>query len=251
MVREVSGDHEGEGADGEGIVAGDAAARPGVRGHIPKKRNRGEADAAEFLDVLDPGNLVGVSRSGGDVLIETGKRRGETASEPESALVVETLAVVHVTERFANAPFIRSVAMKRFLLRNAGEECERRLELGFDGCDGVVALDFVDVGEVVGGGFGGFGASGHAEILLQAVKRDEWRGDATATAPRSRTEHGAPQTSERNARGALSKHLRACLEKIAFRFNRRKRFDLFVATLRHVVTALVLTFGNLKKEAAA
>ena len=170
-MREVSGDHEGEGADGEGIVAGDAAARPGVRGQIAEKRNRSEADAAEFLDVLGPGNLVGVSRSGGDVLIETGKWRGETASKPESALVVETLAVVQVTERFADAPFIGRVAMKRFLFRDAGEETETRIELGFDGGDGVVAFDFVDVGEVVGSGFVGFGASGHAGILLQAAMR--------------------------------------------------------------------------------
>lgn len=171
VVREVSGDHKGEGADGEGIVAGNAAARPGFGGQIAEKRNRSEADAAEFLDVLGPGNLVGVSRGGRDVLVETGKRRGETASEPESALVVETLAVVQVTERFANAPFIGSVAMERFLFGDAGEETETRIELGFDGCDGVVALDFVDVGEVVGGGFGGFGASGHTGILLQAARR--------------------------------------------------------------------------------
>ena len=39
VVREVSGDHEGEGADGEGIVAGNAAARPSVCGEIAKKRN--------------------------------------------------------------------------------------------------------------------------------------------------------------------------------------------------------------------
>src|SRR5690349_15392400 len=164
VVGEVSGDHEGEGADGEGIVAGDAAARPCFGGQIAEKRNRSETDATKFLDVRGPGNLVGVSRPGGDVLIETGKWRGETASEPESALVVETLAVVQVTERFANAPFVGSVAMKRFLFRDAGEEGERRIELRFNGGDGVVTFDFVDVGEVVGGGFDGFGASGHTGI---------------------------------------------------------------------------------------
>ena len=171
VVGEVSGDHEGEGADGEGIVAGDAAARPCFGGQIAEKRNRSEADAAKFLDVLGPGNLVGVSRSGGDVLVETGKWRGETASEPECALVVETLAVVQVTERFADAPFIGRVAMKRFLFRDAGEEGERGLKLRFNGGDGVVALDLGDVGEVVGSGFAGFGASGHTGILLQAARR--------------------------------------------------------------------------------
>jgi transposase-like protein len=45
-----------------------------------------------------------------------------------------------------------------------------------------------------------------------------------------------------------AKHLPAYLEEMEFRFNRRKRSDLFVDTLRHMVTAPVLTFKNLTKE---
>jgi transposase-like protein len=42
-----------------------------------------------------------------------------------------------------------------------------------------------------------------------------------------------------------AKHLAAYLEEMEFRFNRRNRSDLFVDTLRHMVTAPVLTFEKL------
>jgi transposase-like protein len=42
-----------------------------------------------------------------------------------------------------------------------------------------------------------------------------------------------------------AKHLPAYLEEMSFRFNRRKNSDLFINTLRHMVTAPVLTFEKL------
>jgi transposase-like protein len=42
-----------------------------------------------------------------------------------------------------------------------------------------------------------------------------------------------------------AKHLLAYLDEMTFRFNRRKNADLFVDTLRHMVTAPVLTFEKL------
>lgn len=47
-----------------------------------------------------------------------------------------------------------------------------------------------------------------------------------------------------------AKHLQAYLEEMCFRFNRRKNSDLFIDTLRHMVTAPVLTFKKLTHEAA-
>jgi transposase-like protein len=44
-----------------------------------------------------------------------------------------------------------------------------------------------------------------------------------------------------------AKHLAAYLEEMEFRFNRRNRSDLFLDTLRHMVTAPVLTFKKLTK----
>jgi transposase-like protein len=48
-----------------------------------------------------------------------------------------------------------------------------------------------------------------------------------------------------------AKHLAAYLEEMSFRFNRRKNSDLFLDTLRHMVTAPVLTFQKLTKQTAA
>lgn len=42
-----------------------------------------------------------------------------------------------------------------------------------------------------------------------------------------------------------AKHLPAYLDEMTFRFNRRTRSDLFIDTLRHMVTASVLTFEKL------
>lgn len=42
-----------------------------------------------------------------------------------------------------------------------------------------------------------------------------------------------------------AKHLPAYLDEMTFRFNRRKESDLFLDTLRHMVTADPLTFANL------
>jgi len=42
-----------------------------------------------------------------------------------------------------------------------------------------------------------------------------------------------------------AKHLASYLDEMCFRFNRRKRADLFTDTLRHMITAPVLTFQKL------
>ncbi len=46
-----------------------------------------------------------------------------------------------------------------------------------------------------------------------------------------------------------AKHLASYLEEMEFRFNRRKRSDLFLDTLRHMVTASALTFEKLTASA--
>jgi transposase-like protein len=47
-----------------------------------------------------------------------------------------------------------------------------------------------------------------------------------------------------------AKHLASYLQEMEFRFNRRKNPNLFVDTLRHMITAPVLTFEKLTKEVA-
>jgi transposase-like protein len=48
-----------------------------------------------------------------------------------------------------------------------------------------------------------------------------------------------------------AKHLQAYLEEMCFRFNRRKNADLFLDTLRHMVTAPILTFERLTADRVA
>ncbi len=45
-----------------------------------------------------------------------------------------------------------------------------------------------------------------------------------------------------------AKHLAAYLDEMTFRFNRRKNPDLFIDTLRHMITAPVLTFQKLTAD---
>src|SRR5260370_25456996 len=45
-----------------------------------------------------------------------------------------------------------------------------------------------------------------------------------------------------------AKHLPAYLEEMEFRFNRRNRSDLFIDTLRHMITAPTLTFEKLTDD---
>jgi len=48
-----------------------------------------------------------------------------------------------------------------------------------------------------------------------------------------------------------AKHLAAYLEEMEFRFNRRKNSDLFLDTLRHMISSPVLPFKRLTKETEA
>lgn len=70
------------------------------------------------------------------------------------------------------------------------------------------------------------------------------RGDA-----HTNTVESAFSLFKRGLRGSWhklsAKHLQAYLEEMTFRFNRRDKSDLFVDTLRHMITAPVLTFEKL------
>jgi hypothetical protein len=57
---------------------------------------------------------------------------------------------------------------------------------------------------------------------------------------------GHPQTKPWRPRHKISAmHLPAYLDELAFRFNRGKNPDLYIDTLRRMVTAPVLTFQRL------
>lgn len=161
VVGDVAGNEEGDGANGEEIAAGDAGAEPCVRREIFEKRNGREADGAEVVEVVGPGNPVGCGAGGGDVLVVAWKRFGEPASEPEGAEGEGAFGVRNVVEDFANGPFFGRVAVERFFFGDGGEELESVGELGLDDDCGIHSSDSVDVGEVVSGGFGRLRASDH------------------------------------------------------------------------------------------
>jgi transposase-like protein len=76
---------------------------------------------------------------------------------------------------------------------------------------------------------------------------DYVRGDA-----HTNTVENAFSLFKRGLRGSWhklsAKHLQAYLEEMEFRFNRRKNSNLFLDTLRHMITAPTLTFSDLTRD---
>src|SRR5215471_14266914 len=159
VVVEVARRDVGEGADGEGISAGDAGAAPGLRRNVAEERDRRAAHALEVLDEGGPGDVVGAGLGRRDVLIEARQRGVEAAREPERAGHEEPLAIAHVVDDLANRPLARLVGVQRLLTRDRREKALRRRELLLEDPDDVVAPDPVDVPVVVRRGLLGTGAA--------------------------------------------------------------------------------------------
>ena len=98
MVRQMTSDNVGESSHGKAIIAGDAALVPGWRGHIPEKRDGGEANAPELLQMVRPGDRVRLSAGGGDVLVVTGQRSVETARKPQGSKRKGSLSIRDVVD---------------------------------------------------------------------------------------------------------------------------------------------------------
>jgi transposase-like protein len=85
---------------------------------------------------------------------------------------------------------------------------------------------------------------GLKHVMVQHGIGDYVRGEA-----HTNTIENAFSLFKRGLRGSWhklsAKHLQAYLEEMCFRFNRRKNPNLFLDTLRHMVTAPVLTFEKL------
>ena len=113
MMRDVTSDDEGESAHGERFAVRDAVTRPRTGRQILEKANRGQADEAKFLDVIEPRNSVGLGTFRPDILIVTGKRLVESSRKPESAEREDAFRVGDVVEQFANAPFVGGIAVKK------------------------------------------------------------------------------------------------------------------------------------------
>jgi transposase-like protein len=85
---------------------------------------------------------------------------------------------------------------------------------------------------------------GLKHAMVQHGIKEYVRGDAHTNSIES-----AFSLFKRGLRGSWhklsAKHMQAYLEEMSFRFNRRDNSDLFVDTLRHMITASVLTFERL------
>ena len=112
-MRDVTSDDEGESAHGERFAVRDAVTRPRTGRQILEKANRGQADKAKFLDVIEPRNSVGFGAFRADVLVVAGKRRVESSRKPESAKRKGAFRVGDVVEKLTDAPFMGGVAVKR------------------------------------------------------------------------------------------------------------------------------------------
>src|SRR5215218_5939697 len=99
-----------------------------------------------------PRALMRTTRRHRRVLIETWQRRVEAAREPERPGAKEPLCVVQVPKHFTNAPLARRVAFERLLLRDLPQLGEHVDRLGAQRIQDV-ALDQIDVREVVRRGF--------------------------------------------------------------------------------------------------
>lgn len=85
---------------------------------------------------------------------------------------------------------------------------------------------------------------GLKHAMVQHGIKEYVRGDA-----HTNTIESAFSLFKRGLRGSWhklsAKHMQAYLEEMSFRFNRRDKSDLFIDTLRHMITAPVLTFEKL------
>jgi len=99
-----------------------------------------------------------------------------------------------------------------------------------------------------------------AAVYPYALKKADKKGKRHETVAHSKKEYARGDIHTNYIESAFSllkrgikgswhkisaKHLAAYLEEMEFRFNRRKDSDLFLDTLRHMVTAPVLTFEKL------
>jgi transposase-like protein len=130
--------------------------------------------------------------------------------------------------RLFHARDVTGRSLEKFLRENVGED---------------VDVFFTDELPAYRGIAKRMGFSGRHEVVQHGTK-EYVRGRA-----HTNTIESAFSLFKRGLRGSWhklsAKHLQAYLEEMCFRFNRRKRSDLFLDTLRHMIIASVLTFQKL------
>lgn len=128
--------------------------------------------------------------------------------------------------RLFHAKNITGRSLEKFLRDNAGENVDVLFTDEFNAYRGIAKR------------------MGIKHKMVQHGIKEYVRGDAHTNSIES-----AFSLFKRGLRGSWHKlspkHLQAYLEEMTFRFNRRDNSDLFLDTLRHMITAPVLTFEKL------
>jgi len=128
--------------------------------------------------------------------------------------------------RMFHAEDVTSRSLEKFLRENVGEDVDVFFTDEFNVYRGIAKR------------------MGLKHKVVQHSTKEYVRGEA-----HTNTVESAFSLFKRGLRGSWhklsSKHLQAYLEEMTFRFNRRDKSDLFVDTLRHMITAPVLTFEKL------
>lgn len=130
--------------------------------------------------------------------------------------------------RLFHAENVTGRSLEKFMRENISEDVE---------------MIFTDEFNVYKGVAKRMGLSKRHQVVQHGIK-EYVRGDA-----HTNTIESAFSLFKRGLRGSWhkisAKHLQSYLEEMTFRFNRRKDSNLFLDTLRHMVTAPVLTFEKL------
>ena len=170
VVRDVAGGDEGQGADGHEMIAGNAASPPRRFRQVPKQRKRRLPHVSKVVEVRGPRKVVRLGSCRGGLLLNAGKRRIESSTEPQNPEGEGALGVAHVIENLPDAPLSRSVAEQRALLGDGGETARPGLELIAQNGHGIVARNLVNVLDGIGGKFGRIRSSSHGiNVNLDAV----------------------------------------------------------------------------------
>ncbi len=131
--------------------------------------------------------------------------------------------------RLFHADEVTGKSLEKFLRDNVGED---------------VDVFFTDEFNIYRGIARRMGYNKGRHQVVQHGTKEYVRGNA-----HTNTIESAFSLFKRGLRGSWhklsAKHLQSYLEEMMFRFNRRERPDLFVDTLRHMITAPVLTFERL------
>src|SRR5216683_2084291 len=133
----------------EWVVTCGSAPRPCLRWKGSKEGQRRGSDRPELLRETTPRAIIRARCGHRDRLIKTGQWALKSACKPEGAKHKQALRVIEVVHDITDAPFAWSVAVQRFLLRDAEQQVEHLVSLSIQKSANVAFRDLIDICEIV------------------------------------------------------------------------------------------------------